>query len=162
PKVTDIQGTLDLIQQLYADRKVAMVHGEMSKKDISSNLEDFKAQKIDILIATTVIEVGIDVPNANTMIICDPKCFGMAQLSQLRGRVGRSSVQAYCYIGLNPADEIDNPSTLARLNAFVENSNLGDDMKLAELDLQFRGAGDLTSDRQKGQGGGWRNCSLFN
>ncbi|MDP3533595.1 MAG: helicase-related protein [Alphaproteobacteria bacterium] len=157
PKVCNIQGTLDLIQQLYADRKVAMVHGEMSKNDISSNLEDFKTQQIDILIATTVIEVGIDVPNANTMIICDPKCFGMAQLSQLRGRVGRSPVQAYCYVGLNPDDEIDNPSTLARLNAFVENSNLGDDMKLAELDLKFRGAGDLTSDRQKGQGGGWRN-----
>jgi RecG-like helicase len=162
PKVSDIRETLDLIQQLYADRKVAMVHGEMSKNDISSNLEDFKTQKIDILIATTVIEVGIDVPNANTMIICNPKCFGMAQLSQLRGRVGRSPVQAYCYVGLNPDDEIDNPSTLVRLNAFVENSNLGDDMKLAELDLQFRGAGDLTSDRQKGQGGGWRNCSLFN
>lgn len=162
PKVSDIQGTLDLIQQLYPNRKVAMVHGEMSKKEISFTLDQFKSQQVDILIATTVIEVGIDVPNANTMIICNPKCFGMAQLSQLRGRVGRSPIQAYCYIGLDPNDTIDNPNTLARLSAFIENSNLGDDMKLAELDLQFRGAGDLTSDRQKGQGNDWKSFNFFN
>jgi RecG-like helicase len=160
PKIENIQDKLTKLRSFYPEHDIKEVHGAMNKKDIDQRLEDFKNKEFDILIATTIIEVGIDIPNANTMIICDPSPLGMAQLAQLRGRVGRSPVQAYCYVAFDPDNPIENENTLARIEAFVQYSKLGDDMKLAEMDLEQRGAGDLTSDRQKGCGGGWKHIDL--
>lgn len=156
PKIEDIQETLDKLNAFCPGHHIQEVHGRMKKDTINQRLFDFKEKRIDILVSTTLIEVGIDIPNANTIIICNPSTLGMAQLAQLRGRVGRSPVQAYCYVALDTQDPSINRDTLARIDTFVQYSALGDDVKLAEMDLNQRGAGDLTADRQKGSGRGWK------
>lgn len=127
----------------FKHRRVALLHGKMKPSEKNTIMEDFVAHKYDILVATTVIEVGVDVPNATVMIIQNADRFGLAQLHQLRGRVGRSSHQGYCYGVLT-----DSKAVSRRLRAF-EDTN--DGFKLAELDLELRGPGAIYGTFQHGQ-----------
>lgn len=159
-KINQINEVIEFLQDIYPDQLIGIAHGQMKKYALKEQLEKFRKKEFNILISTTVIEVGIDIPNANTMIIYDAQSFGIAALSQLRGRVGRSNIQAYCYVGLNPNEPIENSNSLSRLDAFVNNSKLGDDIKLSEIDLEIRGAGELYNTIQKGKGGKWKNTPL--
>ncbi len=129
--------------------RVRFAHGQMKEKDLSEIMSDFHAHKFDVLVSTTLIENGIDVPNANTIIIDSADNLGIAQLHQLRGRVGRSSHQAYAYL-LKSSTKIPNKS-LKRLEALEKASNLGDGLMLANHDLEIRGAGELLGEEQSGQ-----------
>jgi len=131
----------------FAHRRVALLHGKMKAPQKDQVMADFSAGKIDVLVATTVIEVGIDVPNANVMIIQNPERFGLAQLHQLRGRVGRGSERARCYLF---CDRFLPQETYQRV-AFFSTHN--DGLELAEEDLRLRGPGEIGGIRQHGQPG---------
>jgi ATP-dependent DNA helicase RecG len=130
------------MQKAFPHRSIGLLHGKMKSEQKQSTMEDFIAKKLDILISTTVIEVGVDVPNASVMLIESPERFGLAQIHQLRGRVGRGDHQAYCYLLLS-----DNKPASKRLKA-IESTN--DGFKLAELDLEIRGPGALFGTHQHG------------
>jgi ATP-dependent DNA helicase RecG len=126
------------------DLRLGLLHGQMHAKDKEQVMADFRARKIDVLVATTVIEVGVDVPNATVMVILSADRFGIAQLHQLRGRVGRGAHKSYCYL----LGETNTPDGEARLLA-VERST--DGFELAEVDLELRGEGTILGTRQKGR-----------
>ncbi|MDD2420861.1 MAG: ATP-dependent DNA helicase RecG [Heliobacteriaceae bacterium] len=132
-----------LSQEVFADLKVGMLHGRLKKEAKAAVMEAFHRGEIDILVATTVVEVGVDVPNATVMVIEDAERFGLAQLHQLRGRVGRGMALAYCIL---VADRLT-PEGRARMQAMVATN---DGFCLAEEDLRLRGPGDLLGTRQSG------------
>lgn len=132
----------DLRRGYFKHRHVGLLHGRMTAAEKSEVMQDFVNQKIDILVATTVIEVGVDVPNATVMVVENADTFGLAQLHQLRGRVGRSSHQGYCYLMLS-----DSSAPSPRLRA-IASSN--DGFRLAELDLELRGPGSIYGNLQHG------------
>jgi ATP-dependent DNA helicase RecG len=132
----------ELQTKLLKNRRVGIVHGSMKAADKEAVMKDFSAGKLDVLVATTVIEVGVNVPNATVMIIEGAERFGLAQIHQLRGRVGRAEHQSYCY--LVPSLDI---GMTKRLRA-VESTN--DGFRLAELDLELRGPGAIYGSRQSG------------
>lgn len=135
-----------LQEEVFPDFKIGLLHGRLKGKDKERVLTDFGAQKIDILVATSVIEVGIDFPNATIMVIEGADRFGLAQLHQFRGRVGRSDLDSYCF--LVPSQEnLQNLKTLERLTAVTEIHN---GLLLAEKDLELRGGGDLYGKIQSG------------
>ena len=136
------------IMTILPDFKVSTAHGKLSKKEIKNVINDFKSGEIDGLICTTIIEMGLDIPNANTMIIINSHNFGLPQLHQLRGRVGRSEKQGYCYF-LIPTIEIPKLSR-KRLDTIIKYSNLGDGFMIAQEDLEIRGAGEILGDKQSG------------
>ena len=133
----------DIAKTLLPDRRVGLMHGKLKPKEKAAVMEDFKAGRLDALVSTTVIEVGVDVPNATVMVIENAERFGLAQLHQLRGRVGRGEAQSFCVL----LTDSDSPETLARLNV-LHTSN--DGFYLAEQDLKLRGAGQLFGLRQHG------------
>jgi ATP-dependent DNA helicase RecG len=136
------------LEAFSGEWKVGTVHGKMPAEKKDAVLSAFRRGEIHALVATTVIEVGVDVPQANLMVIESPDRFGLAQLHQLRGRTGRGSVQAWCFLSL-PPKEIP-PETYERLAAFAETS---DGFAIAEMDLKSRGAGALEGKEQSGYGG---------
>jgi len=123
--------------------KVGMLHGKMGTQEKEKIMQDFRGKKIDILVSTSVVEVGIDVPNATVMMIEGAERFGLAQLHQLRGRVGRAKYQSYCFL----LTESSSQKTQRRLKALLTCEN---GFKLAEKDLEFRGPGDFFGQRQWG------------
>jgi len=132
-----------LSKEIFPDLKVAMLHGRMKPKEKEKIMRDFKFNKINVLVATSVIEVGIDIPNASVMVIESADRFGLAQLHQLRGRVGRSSHQSYCFLFTDsPAQK-----TKQRLEAILKSE---DGFELAEKDLEIRGPGEFGGKRQWG------------
>ena len=133
----------DLSKHAFKHRRVGLLHGKMKAADKQAVMQKFIDRRLDILVSTTVIEVGVDVPNASLMLIEAPERFGLAQLHQLRGRVGRGADQAYCYLLLS-----DSRPPSRRLRA-LESSN--DGFKLAELDLELRGPGAIYGTSQHGQ-----------
>lgn len=144
--------TLDVrandIKKLLPEARVATLHGKMSEDDQRSVLLRFARHEIDILVCTTIIEIGIDVPRANTIMIEDPERLGLSQMHQIRGRVGRSDKQGYAYI---LADEENTPETsLKRFKALIAARRLGDGFLLASHDLEIRGAGELLGEKQSG------------
>ena len=133
----------ELRSKHFKHRRVGLLHGKLAAGEKQAIMEKFVTHEFDILVATTVIEVGVDVPNASIMLIESPERFGLAQLHQLRGRVGRSGEQGYCYLMLSDAQ-----APGRRLRA-LENSH--DGFKLADLDLQLRGPGAIYGISQHGQ-----------
>jgi transcription-repair coupling factor (superfamily II helicase) len=138
-----------LVKRLVPQARIAVAHGQMNEKEMESIMLDFIAYKHDVLVATTIIENGIDIPRANTIIINRADNYGLSQLYQLRGRVGRSNRRAYAYL-LIPAEQELTPIARRRLAAIREFSDLGAGFRIAALDLELRGAGNLLGGQQSG------------
>lgn len=130
-------------QEIFKDYKVEMLHGKMKAKDKERIMQEFKNNEINVLISTTVIEVGVDVPNANIMIIENAERFGLAQLHQLRGRVGRGEYQSYCILKYNGNSSI----IRQRMQTMTDTD---DGFKIAEKDLELRGSGEFFGTKQHG------------
>jgi ATP-dependent DNA helicase RecG len=126
--------------------RVGCLHGKLRPADRRAVMDAFKRRELDVLVATTVIEVGVDVPNATIMIVQEADRFGLAQLHQLRGRVGRGGEQSYCLLVSRPKEELTEAAQ-TRLQALVDTS---DGFELAEVDLELRGEGELLGTRQSG------------
>ncbi len=137
------------LQQLVPNARIAVGHGQMDEKALEKVIVDFANHEYDILLATTIIENGIDIPNANTMIIHDADRFGLAQLYQLRGRVGRSQRQAYCYCFYKKSKEITKEA-FQRLKAIKEFTTLGSGYQIAMRDVEIRGVGNILGTKQHG------------
>ena len=135
--------------RLVPEAKLAVAHGQMGEDELERVMVDFVAHKFDVLVATTIVENGLDIPNANTIIINRADRYGLAQLYQLRGRVGRSDRRAYAYL-LIPAEQTLSPIARRRLAAIREFSDLGSGFRIAALDLEIRGAGNLLGGEQSG------------
>lgn len=148
-RVESIYGKAKEIQELLPSAKVGIVHGQMSPDEIDTAFHSFKSGVTDILCATTIVESGIDIPNANTILIDKAHHYGLADLYQLRGRVGRWNKPAYAYFLIPKNTEVPEIAR-KRLNALVEASGFGGGMKLAMRDLEIRGAGDLLGTQQSG------------
>jgi transcription-repair coupling factor (superfamily II helicase) len=149
-RVESIYSMADLLHRLVPQAKIGVGHGQMSEHELENVMVDFVAHKHDLLLATTIIENGLDIPNANTMIINRADRYGLAQLYQLRGRVGRSDRRAYAYLLIPPEDNLS-PVAKKRLSAIREFSDLGSGFRVAALDLEIRGAGNLLGGEQSGQ-----------
>ncbi len=137
------------IQALVPDKKILIGHGQMGEQNLEDVMMQFIDKKADVLIATTIIESGIDIPNANTEIIIDADKFGLSQLYQLRGRVGRSNKLAYAYL-MHKKDKTLNEMAEKRLRAIKEFTEFGAGFKVAMRDLEIRGAGNLLGSEQHG------------
>ncbi len=172
--VRDMQERLEFLRKLVPQARICMAHGQMNEKELEQTLWDFNQKKYDVLLASTIIESGIDITNANTLIVEDAQNFGLAQLYQLRGRIGRGDQKAYCYlfhpdwlfkkheedetsyaqlaaVRWNPRPEKD-PTAEAkeRLAALMEFGELGSGFRLALRDMEIRGAGELLGLKQHG------------
>ena len=148
-RVESIYSLGNLITRLVPEAKIGIAHGQMGEDELERVMVDFVAHKYDVLLATTIIENGLDIPNANTMIINRADRYGLSQLYQLRGRVGRSDRRAYAYL-LIPPEEALSPVAKKRLAAIREFSDLGSGFRVAALDLEIRGAGNLLGGEQSG------------
>jgi len=149
-RVESIEKTAKKITDLIPEARVEVAHGQMREKELEHIMAEFHHHKFNILVCTTIIETGIDVPNANTMIIDRADKFGLAQLYQLRGRVGRSHHQAYAYLVIPPRKTMT-ADAIKRLEAIESIEDLGTGFTLATHDLEIRGAGELLGDEQSGQ-----------
>jgi ATP-dependent DNA helicase RecG len=156
-KLEDLKAAVDdydvLAKEIFPDLKLGLLHGRLKPDEKDRTMLKFRAREYDILVSTTVVEVGVDVPNATVMLIEGADRFGLAQLHQLRGRVGRSSAQSYCLLIPTHEDTAENQ----RLQAMVESN---DGFVLAERDLQQRGPGEFLGTRQSGYASGLRMASL--
>jgi len=148
-RVEDIETITLKIQKMAPNARVAFAHGQMSPRLLEEIMLKFLKYEIDILVCTTIIESGIDIPNANTLIINRADRFGLADLHQLRGRVGRSADQAYAYF-LTPPQRVISHKSRTRLQALEKYSELGAGFQIAFEDLQIRGAGNLLGEQQSG------------
>jgi transcription-repair coupling factor (superfamily II helicase) len=149
-RVESIFSIADLVQRLVPEARVVVGHGQMDEEVLERAMLDFVAKKFDVLLATTIVENGLDIPNANTIIINRADRYGLSQLYQLRGRVGRSDRPAYAYLLIPPEDNLS-PVAKKRLAAIKEFSDLGSGFRVAALDLEIRGAGNLLGGEQSGQ-----------
>ncbi len=141
-KVESIERKANKIKELVPEAKVGYAHGKMSGKELEDIMLDFVGQKINVLVCTTILESGIDIPNANTIIVENADRIGLAQLYQIRGRVGRSDKQAYAYITYQK-DKLLTEVAEKRLKAIKEFTEFGSGFKIAMRDLEIRGAGSL-------------------
>jgi transcription-repair coupling factor (superfamily II helicase) len=148
-RVESIETIAALVKRLVPQARIAVGHGKMNEKEMERVMLDFIGYKYDVLVATTIIENGIDIPRANTIIINRADNYGLSQLYQLRGRVGRSNRRAYAYL-LIPAEQELSPIARRRLAAIREFSDLGAGFRIAALDLELRGAGNLLGGQQSG------------
>jgi len=145
---TDLKAATTMFEKLsaadgaFAARRVALLHGRIPAEERDTTMRDFRDGKIQVLVATTVIEVGIDVPNASVMVIEHPERFGLSQLHQLRGRVGRGAAESFCILLGGQS-----PESRDRLEMFVRTD---DGFEIARADLRLRGMGDLFGERQSG------------
>ncbi|HMD34301.1 MAG TPA: transcription-repair coupling factor, partial [Vicinamibacterales bacterium] len=149
-RVESIFSIGNLVTRLVPEARVVVGHGQMDEHQLERAMLDFVARKFDVLLATTIVENGLDIPNANTIIINRADRYGLSQLYQLRGRVGRSDRPAYAYLLIPPEDNLS-PVAKKRLAAIKEFSDLGSGFRVAALDLEIRGAGNLLGGEQSGQ-----------
>ncbi|HTV75236.1 MAG TPA: transcription-repair coupling factor [Candidatus Acidoferrales bacterium] len=148
-RIESIYGVARALEQLIPKARVAVAHGQMKEHELEPIMSRFIEGEIDVLVATTIIENGLDIPNVNTLIVNDADKFGLAQLYQLRGRVGRSNHQAYAYL-LYQAHKALSEEAKARLEAIREFTHLGSGLQIAMRDLEIRGAGNLLGAAQSG------------
>ena len=148
-RVEELQSLQGMLARLCPEARVGVGHGKMPAEQLEKLIMDFIYGEFDVLLSTTIIENGIDIPNANTIIVNDAHRFGLSDLHQLRGRVGRSDVKAYCYL-LTPPDELLGSDARRRLRAIEEFSDLGSGFNIAMQDLDIRGAGNLLGAQQSG------------
>ncbi|HEX8793729.1 MAG TPA: transcription-repair coupling factor [Polyangiaceae bacterium] len=137
------------LQELVPTARIAVAHGQMSETALEETMLDFVDGRYDVLVSTAIIESGLDIPRANTMIIDRADLFGLAQLYQLRGRVGRSKERAYCYLVVPPPNAMTDEAR-SRIEALERHTELGSGFQIASLDLELRGAGDLLGAEQSG------------
>jgi len=148
-RVHDIQNVAQRIQNLVPDARIGVGHGQMHGSELEQVMLDFIHRRYDILVATTIIESGIDIPNANTIFINEADRYGLADLHQLRGRVGRYKHRAYAYLLLD-SEKAVSPNAVKRLKAIEEFTQLGAGFKIALRDLEIRGAGNILGAEQSG------------
>ncbi|HLL89127.1 MAG TPA: transcription-repair coupling factor, partial [Tepidisphaeraceae bacterium] len=148
-RVHNIQEVAEQIQAMVPDARIIVGHGQMGEGELEDVMMKFIRHEADILVCTTIIESGLDIPNANTIFINQADRFGLSELHQLRGRVGRYKHRAYCYL-LLPADRPVTPIAAKRLKAIEEYSHLGAGFKIAMRDLELRGAGNILGPEQSG------------
>jgi len=148
-EVETIQNQMEKLTALLPEARIAVAHGQLRERELEHVMRDFYHQRFNILLCSTIIETGIDVPTANTILIHRADKFGLAQLHQLRGRVGRSHHQAYAYL-LTPPEEALTPNAKKRLEAIQMMEDLGAGFHLAMHDLEIRGAGEVLGDSQSG------------
>lgn len=148
-QVETIEKMVTFLRELVPGLRVTVGHGQLDERELARRMHAFTAGEHDLLLASTIIENGIDIPNVNTMIVHRADRFGLAQLYQLRGRVGRSSQLGYCYL-LVPADRVLSQAARQRLQALREFSDLGAGFRIAARDLEIRGAGNLLGGEQSG------------
>ena len=148
-RVQSIEETKSRIQNLVPDARIAIAHGQMSKNELESVILDFTNYEYDVLVCTTIIETGIDIPNVNTLIVMDADHFGLSQLYQIRGRVGRGDKFAYAYLMYQPFKSLSE-TAIKRLNVIKEFTELGSGFSIATRDLSIRGAGDILGSEQAG------------
>ena len=148
-RVQSIDEFASRISGIAPDARIAVAHGQMNKTQLENTIIDFVNYEFDILICTTIIETGIDIPNVNTLIVIDADRFGLSQLYQLRGRVGRSNKFAYAYLMYQPFKSLTE-TAVKRLNVIKEFTELGSGFSIATRDLSIRGAGDILGSEQAG------------
>ena len=148
-KIENILDLKDYLEKLVPDINIRIGHGQMKGEELEKNLIDFIDGKFDVLIATTIIENGLDVPNANTIFINNSQNFGLSDLHQMRGRVGRSNKKAFCYFIIPGINSISKDAE-KRINAIEQYSGLGSGIQIAMKDLEIRGAGNLLGAEQSG------------
>jgi transcription-repair coupling factor (superfamily II helicase) len=148
-EVDTIENRRQALQTLLPEARIEVAHGQMPERDLERVMKDFVAQRFNVLVCSTIIETGIDVPTANTIVIAKANKFGLAQLHQLRGRVGRSHHQAYAYL-LAPQQEDLTKRANQRLEAITQMEELGSGFYLAMHDLEIRGAGEVLGENQSG------------
>jgi transcription-repair coupling factor (superfamily II helicase) len=149
-EVDTIENRRAMLQELLPEARIGVAHGQMHERDLEKVMRDFVAQRFNILLCTTIIETGIDVPTANTIIMHRADKFGLAQLHQLRGRVGRSHHQAYAYLLVSDVQNLTKQSQ-RRLDAIQQMEELGSGFYLAMHDLEIRGAGEVLGENQSGE-----------
>ena len=148
-RVQTIEAMSSHIRRLVPEARITIAHGQMSEKDLSQRMDQFTAGEIDVLLSTSIIESGLDIPSANTLIVDRADMFGLAQLYQLRGRVGRGALRAYAYF-FKHRRMTPTPEGRQRLETIAENTQLGSGFSIAMRDLEIRGTGDILGTRQHG------------
>ena len=148
-RVEDIEIVARRLRQIVPEASMAIAHGQMHEHELERVMLDFVNHRYDMLLATTIIESGLDIPNANTIFIDEADRYGLADLHQLRGRVGRYKHRAYCYLLIDPNKNLS-PSAVKRLRAIEEFSNMGAGFAIAMRDLEIRGAGNILGTEQSG------------
>ncbi|KIG19109.1 Transcription-repair coupling factor [Enhygromyxa salina] len=149
PRIMGIEEHAVRIRELCPEARVLVAHGQMPPEMLEQTMLDFVEHRADVLISTTIIESGLDIPRANTMFVANADQFGLAQLYQLRGRIGRSKLRAYCYLMVSSLERLSDDAR-RRLEAIQRHSELGSGFNVASQDLEIRGAGDLLGRRQSG------------
>jgi transcription-repair coupling factor (superfamily II helicase) len=148
-RIQTIYGVADEIRQALPSARIRVAHGQMEEQELEAAMLAFFHHEIDVLVCTAIVESGMDVPRANTMFIDQAHMFGLSQLYQLRGRVGRSKARAFCYL-LLPKDKKIEKEAQERLKIIQDNSALGSGIRIAQYDLELRGAGNILGDDQSG------------
>jgi len=149
PRIRGIEEHARRVRELVPEARVAVAHGKMPAEMLERTMLDFVEHRTDVLVSTTIIESGLDIPRANTMFIARADAHGLAQLYQLRGRIGRSKHRAYCYLMVSSLSKLK-PDARHRLEAIQRHSELGSGFNVASQDLEIRGAGDMLGARQSG------------
>jgi len=147
--VTNMETVVNKLKKLIPEARICFAHGKMQKDEMQDIIYDFTNKKYDVLVSTTIIENGIDIPNANTIVVIDSDRFGLSQLYQIRGRVGRSNRIAYAYL-MYKKEKVLNTNAIKRLDAIKEFTELGSGYKISMRDLAIRGAGDILGKEQAG------------
>ncbi|MGO1638934.1 MAG: transcription-repair coupling factor, partial [Ancrocorticia populi] len=149
-RVHDMPRVTAHLQELVPEARIAMANGKMSESQLEQVIDDFWQKEVDVLVCTTIVETGLDISNANTLIVENADKFGLSQLHQLRGRVGRGRERAYAYVLYEP-DRTMTENALERLRTIASNSDLGAGIQVAMKDLEIRGAGNMLGGEQSGQ-----------
>lgn len=149
PRVSELQGIYDTLTKLVPALKIAVAHGGMNPDELTKTMDAFENHGFDILVATNIVESGLDIPNANTLIVYRSDLFGLSQLYQLRGRVGRSKVRGYAYFTFTP-DKLLTDNAFKRLDVIQNLEGLGGGFSLASRDMDIRGMGNLLGEEQSG------------